>query len=116
MPPETALLNEVVWPVHTLGIPVMPPGEELTVTVAVAMQPVENSLYVITDVPAVKPLTTPENDMLATLVLLLLQVPPGVALLNAEVVPAHNPVAPVMTDGTGYTITVIKASHPVPKL
>jgi hypothetical protein len=66
-------------------IPVIGPAAGFTVTTIVAMQPVPN-VYEITAVPAATPPKIPDVEpMVATEVLLLLHVPPPVALLNIDV-------------------------------
>src|SRR4051812_36472096 len=59
------------------------------------------------------PFTTPDEEIAATKVLLLLHTPPPVPLLNADVVPTHMPVAPTIADGNGWTVTVALVWHPV---
>ncbi len=56
-------------------------------------------------VPAETPVTMPERDpTLATVVALLVQVPPGMASPNVIVCPTHTPEGPLM--GPGVTLTV----------
>jgi hypothetical protein len=60
------------------------------------------------------PVTIPvEEPMVAILVLLLHQVPPGVASLSTVVSPAHTLVVPVIADGNGFTVTIVLLEHPV---
>ena len=40
VPPRGVSLNVVVKPAHTVSVPEIAPGKELTVTIAVAIQPV----------------------------------------------------------------------------
>ncbi len=55
--------------------------------------------------PAVSPLTTPvEEPMVATDMLLLLQLPPVVASDNVVVLPTHTAAVPVMPAGSGFTV------------
>jgi len=64
---------------------------------------------VITDVPAVTPVTTPvEAFMVATPVVALLQVPPEVEFPRVVVNPAQTDRLPVMAakTGNGFTVTV----------
>ena len=49
----------------------------------------------------------------ATAGLLLLQVPPGVASLSADINPAQISVVPVIAIGTPLTVSVIVVLHPV---
>lgn len=46
-------------------------------------------------------------------VLLLLHTPPAGALFNVVVLPSHTLVVPVMTDGSGLTVTIMKFLQPV---
>jgi hypothetical protein len=52
-------------------------------------------------------LTTPNEPTVATAVLLLDQVPPGVASLSDEVPPAHTLVIPVIGEGLLLTVTMV---------
>ena len=83
-PPGVALDNVIVVPEQTLDGPVIAAGTGLTVTSAVREHPVE-SVYVIVDVPAPMPVTTPVPDTEATAPSLLAHVPP-VGVLDKEVV------------------------------
>ena len=56
-------------------------------------------------VPAVRPLTTPLVLTVPTAVLLLLHVPPVVALASAVVLPTHTLEVPVI-GVTPFTVTV----------
>jgi hypothetical protein len=51
------------------------------------------------------PVTTPVEDATETLADVLLQVPPGVALLREVVVPTQVLNVPVIAAGTGFTVT-----------
>jgi hypothetical protein len=44
VPPVVASVNVIVEPVHTAAVPNMGPGAEFTVTTAVLVQPVPDSL------------------------------------------------------------------------
>lgn len=69
-------------------------GNGLIVTVVVAEMP--ETVYVITAVPAVRPVTTPVPEpTVATAVLLLLHVPPMLALLSVVVLPIQAVAVPV---------------------
>jgi hypothetical protein len=65
------------------------------VTVVVAIQP-PVALKLITDVPGETPVTTPDEFIVATNVLELLQVPPELKTLRVVVPPAHTDVFPVI--------------------
>jgi len=88
-------------------MPLIAPGVVLTVTVNPATQP-EPRVYAIIEVPVVSALTMPLDDpMVATVVLLLVQVPPLTELLNVVVVPSHKLVEPVIAPGVASTVMVI---------
>ncbi len=78
------------------------------------MQPV-GKVYVIVVVPGEAPDTIPlPEPTVATTVLLLLQVPPVVALDKLIIAPTHT-IDPPDIGETGYMVTVLIARHPVPK-
>jgi hypothetical protein len=60
-------------------------------------------VYDITDVPAVMPLTSPVDEIVATGGLLLDHVPPEVASLNRVVEPTQTLNAPEIGAGLGLT-------------
>ena len=70
----------------------------------------------MTEVPAVTPVTTPPAVMVATAGVALLHVPPAVALLSVVVEPTHTLVTPVITAGSGLTVTVVVTAQPVGKV
>jgi hypothetical protein len=60
------------------------------------------------------PVTIPDPDpIVAILVLLLLQVPPVVALESPDAMPGHRFRLPAMPAGTGRTVAVTTATQPV---
>jgi hypothetical protein len=67
---------------------------------------------VIIDVPVANPVTTPNGSIVAAAVVPLVHVPPGVASLSDDVVPAHNPALPVMATGGGVMVTVAMEVQP----
>jgi hypothetical protein len=70
----------------------------------------------MTEVPVAIPKTTPlAEPIVATDVLLLLQVPPVTASLRVVVAPAHKEVVPVMAVGTGLTVIVVVTAQPLDK-
>jgi hypothetical protein len=116
VPPEVPSVNVVPELMQTAEDPPIAAGGPLTVTVTVARQPVL-SVYVIIDEPVAIPVTTPDVDpMLATAVLLLFQVPPGVASLSVLVLPMHRAVVPVIGRGFGFTVAVAVTIHPLTAL
>src|ERR1700677_2736201 len=76
VPPVVVFSNVVVSPAHTVSVPEITDGNEFTVMPLVTVQPV-GRVYVTEAVPGVTPVTTPvAGAMVATVVLLLDQVPP----------------------------------------
>jgi hypothetical protein len=64
----------------------------------------------MTVVPVVTPLTMPDDEpTVATVVLLLIQVPPAVASVTVIVEPAHTLVGPLIAAGAGLTVTTAVA-------
>jgi hypothetical protein len=102
-----ALLRVLVKPTHVLAVPVMLTGAGITVTTLVAIQPVDRR-YVMVLVPAATPLTVPVPDpTVAIPVVLLLQVPPPVALARVELAAWQTNVVPVIEAGNGLTVTTV---------
>ena len=66
-------------------------------------------------VPADTPVTTPVPETVATMVVLLFQVPPPPSL-NVVVKPTHTDIVPDIADGSGFTVTIAEALHPVLKV
>lgn len=65
--------------------------------------------------PLTKPATVPP-DTIATVLLLLLQVPPLVALVSEILAPAHTAVGPVIAAGAGLTVIAVVVKQPVPNV
>jgi hypothetical protein len=61
--------------------------------------------------PGATPDTIPVAPTVATLVLLLLQLPPGVVLASVIVLPSHTCDGPVIAEGGANTVTVIAAAQ-----
>ena len=106
VPPASVLLSGVVAPAQTVVAPVTVAGTALTVTTDVVLQPVV-SVKVISVVPALRPVSTPdEAPIVATAGLLLVHdMPDGVGLVSTVVVPVQIAVVPAMADGSGFTVT-----------
>jgi hypothetical protein len=65
-------------------------------------------------VPGTMAVTIPVTEPTVAMdVLLLVHVPPVVALVNVEAVPAHRFITPVIAVGSAYTVTMAVAAHPV---
>ena len=105
VPPVTGLLNVVVAPMHRVVIPAM--GARLfTVSVVVLIQP-EVFAKVISVVPVETLATMPELlPIVATAVLLLIQVPKG-ELLNVVDAPAQTEVRPTIAVGSAFTVAAM---------
>jgi hypothetical protein len=102
-----------VVPMQTLGVPVIAPGEVMTVAVCVTLH-VPPSEYVMIAVPTVIPVNVPVPEpTVATVALLLVQVPPLIPSLRVTLVPSHRPTNPPITEGEGETVIVVVAKHPV---
>ena len=102
--PPPAPVRVVVWPWHTVVIPVIGSGSGFTVIIMLAVQPVAR-VYTIVEVPALIPLTTPEViPMVAAVVIVLVHAPPADGSLSSVVWPTHTLVLPVTGAGTGLTV------------
>jgi hypothetical protein len=88
----------------------------VTVTVGVA-QPL---VYAITDVPCDTPVTIVVGDgpavAVATVVLLLVHVPPAMLLLSVMVAPVHTVSRPDIGPGTSITVMLLVATQPAPEV
>ncbi len=105
VPPDVALFNVVFKPMQTAAVPVIEAGSAFTVIPFTAKHPVDN-VYVIVALPAATPETLPDVPTEATEELLLLHVPPEVALVNAVAEPTQTEVAPLTAAGFALTVTV----------
>jgi hypothetical protein len=106
------LLSVVVAPTTVCAPPVMLLGNALTVTCIAAWQvPIR---YVIIVVPAARPVITPVASAAeATPPLLLLHVPPVVALLNEVVVLTQIDAMPLKAPGEALTVATTMREQPV---
>lgn len=103
VPPLTDALSAREVPMHTAEPPDNA-GVGCTVTVVVVTQP--ETEYEMTDVPAMMPATMPVADpMVATEPVLLVHVPPEVALLSVVVEPLHKVAVPLIAAGDAFTVT-----------
>jgi hypothetical protein len=65
-------------------------------------------------VPCELPVSTPvPATIVATAVLLLLQVPPGVALVRVTVLPTHTLAGPLIAPGNGLTVSMVLRLQPL---
>lgn len=105
-PNGVGLLNVVVCPTHTVGVPVIGEGIGFTDNTVVLIQPAAD-VYVIIEVPGPTPTATPVVEpIVATDVVPLLHVPPTVEVLNVVDAPWQILVVPVMAAGNGITVNV----------
>ena len=65
------------------------------------------------DTPVTMPLPVP---IVATVVALLVQLPPPVASVNVVVNPEQTLVVPEIPDGNGLTVKVVEDIHPVARV
>lgn len=63
----------------------------------------------IVEVPAVTPITIPEEDPTVAFELLLVQLPVPVASFSVVVKPAQTFIVPVIVAGSGFTVTAAVA-------
>jgi hypothetical protein len=103
--PDAARYGYMVVLSHTVDGPVIGDAPASIVTDAVALQPVPK-LYVMVEGPATMPVTIPFESIGAMLGLLLLQVPPVVALPSVVVAPVQALSVPVIADGPPFTVTM----------
>ena len=109
-PPEPESVE--VEPIQACVVPEIEPGTALTVTCAVAIQPVAR-VYVIVELPADTPVNVPlVEPIVATAMLPLVHVPPKGVALNVVVDPAHTTAVPVIGPGVVFTVTSFVAKHP----
>jgi hypothetical protein len=68
---------------------------------------------VIRVVPVATPIAIPDDEpIVATAVLLLLHLQPGVVLFRVVVAPRQMEVAPVIAAGAGLMVTTVVTTHP----
>lgn len=106
-PPGMQSVSVSVAPTHTPAEPPMGQGERLTVTAVVVKQPV-GKVYVVVVVPVAIPVTMPvEDPIVATVGVLLAQVPPP-GSVNIIVAPTQRADGPPIGEGSGLiTITAV---------
>ena len=107
VPPPAVLLSVVVLPTHTLSAPVIGPGFVLTVTITEAVHPLDAEATIVV-VPTVRPVTIPVvAPTVATVVILLDQLTPGVVVLNVVVPETHMPRLPVIAATPGVIVITL---------
>ena len=104
-------------PAHTATPPLaLMTGTVYTVTTAVEIHPIPY-VYVIVDVPAATPVTTPDEEPTVTLPLLLLHVPPGDWPVSVVEKPSHVSKFPVICScGRMFTVAVLVEVIPLPSV
>ena len=114
VPPVVVSARVIVRPTQTNEAEeVIAPTLPNTFTVAVTEQPAA-LIYVIVAAPGEMPLTTPVPEPIVAMAgLLLLHVPPVVALLRVVVKPGQTLVVPVIAVGNGFTVNVTVFRQPV---
>ena len=106
VPGPDASVNATVAPGQIGVLPVIDEGNEITLTVVVAIQPV-GATKVIVVVPKDTDATDPDGLTVATEVLLLLQdIPPGVGSDRKVVAPTHTVVFPSIAPGKAFMLIV----------
>ena len=113
-PPLMLLVSVVVAPEHILVAPLIG-ADAFTVITAVAAQPAGVRYVIVTLPPAIPDNTPVAEPIVATPVLLLLQVPPPIPLIRAVVAPTHTLLAPVIAD-KALTVIPTLALQPAPVL
>ena len=110
VPPVFTLDRDVVAPTHTDAVPVFAASGFTVTTDVVAQVPIA---YVMVAVPAVPPVTIP--DELPTDAMdgaLLAQVPPDTGLVSVTVCVAHTVSGPLIVPGFGFTVTTLVTKLP----
>jgi hypothetical protein len=104
-PPVVAHARVIVPPAHADPVPVMAAGIAYTLTIAVTVVPANE--YVMVDVPADIPITTPlAEPIVATAGVLLLHEPPVALLANVVVAPIQVVSVPVIgEENAAFTVT-----------
>jgi hypothetical protein len=116
LPPPGRSLSVVVAPAQIVVVPVIEEGSGLMVSALVAKQPVGN-VYVRVVAPFATPLTMPlPEPIVATLVLLLVQVPLPDTSLKVTVDPTHTFADPVIEAGKAFTVITLDVIQPVGKV
>jgi hypothetical protein len=111
VPPLTVFVSVIVNPVHTIEGPLIVPADSAGFTVTTVVADAEHpkplvTLYDIVDVPIATPDTIPDVvPTVATAGVLLLHVPPVVALDSVVVEPAQTFNVPVIAATVGLAFT-----------
>jgi len=109
-PPVAASARVIVLPWHTaIGPEIMPAGEPImeSILMETAVPQILVTVYFTVSIPKDTPLKTPEEEMVANDVVLLLQAPPVTLSVKAMVKPNMTLVEPDMEPEFGNGLTVI---------
>jgi hypothetical protein len=111
IPPVTVLVNTVAVFIHMLKVPVIEAGVLFIVAVADLEQPLGNT-YTTVVVPPEDPVSTPDVLIGATVLTLLLHVPPAGEQVNVDVVPVQMLSVPPIAAGAAFTVITAVATLP----
>jgi len=115
LPPVVTSLSAIEEPRQTADTPVIADGVKLTVIAVEYVQPVAVNVKLIVSAPGVMPVITPPVPAVATVALLLAQLPVPISE-SVVVAPSHRWVVPVIPDGKGFTVMVVTVLQPVPSV
>jgi hypothetical protein len=113
VPPLVISVSVMDDPIHNVDEPVMAEGGVFTVTVVLAKQPAV-LVNVMTDVPAVPPVTIPVEVPIAAIAGLLLVHVPLVPVVNAPVEPEQITTEPEIVGGRLFTVISLVVIQPEP--
>ena len=114
VPPEKLFVNNTLSPTHTDKGPVIAAGNGFVVKITPALHPVLSSVYEIMVVPAAIGMTAPVNEpTVATVVVVLLHVPPGVEEERETTELTQDAKGPIGVAGSGLTVIERTEKHPV---
>ncbi len=115
VPPDEVFESAAPEPTHTVSSPVIAGGAAVMVTIVVRTHELDN-VYVIVVVPVVTGDTTPADEMLATVGVLLDHEPP-IGVEERVVEPAgHNGNVPLIIAGRLLTVTSAVDLQPVARV
>jgi len=114
VPPVVASASKVVRPGHIEETPVIA-DIGLTVTTAIAEQPVSNVhvMVAVTGVVTAPPVIVPDAEPIGAMVVLLLAHVPPPPSVNVVVAPRQTLNGPDMADAAGFTVSVATRRQPV---
>lgn len=116
VPPTEVSAKVVVAPTQIAPAPTIAEGFGFTVTGIVTKHPVTGNVYEIDGIPDDMPVTIPVEPTVASVGLLLLQVPPVVVLPSEVTWPTQTLASPVIAAGIALTVIVVLTAQPVGKV